>query len=79
MSSLKEMKHLIDVIDKEENADYLEFMIHSSEVMPNGSPYFITHEDIEKEYSTIQSIFDYVKSKGYYGVTLSEYYQLKNH
>ena len=54
-------------------------MIHSSEVMPNGSPYFITHEDIEKEYSTIQSIFDYVKSKGYYGVTLSEYYQLKNH
>lgn len=34
MSSLKEMKHLIDVIDKEENADYLEFMIHSSEVMP---------------------------------------------
>lgn len=79
MSSLKEMKHLIDVIDKDENADYLEFMIHSSEVMPNGSPYFITHEDIEKEYSTIQSIFDYVKSKGYYGVTLSEYYQLKNH
>ena len=78
MSSLREMKYLIDVISKESDVDYLEFMLHSSELMPKGSPYFPNAEDVEREYDTINSIYKYAKDKGYKGVTLAEYYIIKS-
>jgi len=77
MSTLKEMKYLIVEISKEKDVDFVEFMIHSSELMPNGSPYFRTAEDVEREYRMIESVFEYAKSKGFEGITLADYYSIK--
>ena len=77
MSTLEEMKFLIDEIDKEKDVDFVEFMIHSSELMPNGSPYFKTEADIEREYKVIEGVFDYAKSNGFIGITLANYYNTK--
>ena len=74
-SSLNEMKWLIRKSSK--TCDYVEFMIHSSEVMPGGSPYFTTAEDVEKLYTTMDRIFAYAKGQGYEGCTLEEYYNIK--
>lgn len=78
-SSTSIMKKIIDMVDKEGKEDFLEFMIHSSELMPNGSPYFTTEEDIEREYMVMDSVFAYAKSKGYEGCTLEEYYTDRIH
>ena len=76
-SSLEEMKALVNKIDKESCCDYLEFMVHSSELMPGGSPYFLDNKSIEHLYQTMESLFEYVRQKGYQGITLEEYYKLK--
>ena len=75
-SSLREMKWLIRKSLK--TCDYVEFMIHSSEVMPGGSPYFKTPEEVEKLYITMDRIFAYAKDHGYEGCTLEEYYNIKH-
>lgn len=71
--TLDDMKKVVDYCDNI-NTGYLEFMIHSSELMPNGSIYFKTEEDIEKEYRTMRALFEYVKDKGYVGYTLREFF-----
>lgn len=53
--------------------DYAEFMIHSSELMPGGSPYFKDTHSIEKEYKVIKEVFEYAVENGFQGVTMSEY------
>jgi hypothetical protein len=60
--------------------DYLEFMIHSSEFMPAGSPYFPTASSIEKLYDELEILFETVRD-GFVGCTLSEYYNwfVENH
>lgn len=55
------------------SVDYIEFMIHSSELMPNGNPNFRTSKDIENLYSHMEELFNYIKEKGYCGITCSEY------
>ena len=75
LSSLLGMKKVIDIVDKEKDIDFVEFMIHSSELMPNGSPYFTSKNDIEREYENMDLLFAYAKSKGYVGCTLAEYYE----
>ena len=76
LSSMQGMKKVIDIVDKENDIDFVEFMIHSSELMPNGSPYFVSEKSIEQEYATMNSLFDYAKNKGYQGCTLEEYYHI---
>lgn len=71
ISSLKEMKRLVNVVCDEKDSDYIEFMIHSSELMPGGSPYFSSESDIDRLYLTMESLFEYVAEKGYTGNTLS--------
>lgn len=60
------------LISMEQEAEYLMFMIHSSEFMPGGSPKFKTKESIEELYRVITEIFDIV-SKTHEGCTLREY------
>lgn len=72
-STLDEMKWLCRSISKEESTDYVMFMMHSSEMMPGGSPYFTNETGIEKMYKTIGEIYKYAKSLGYEGITLKEY------
>lgn len=74
-SSSRLMKKLIDIVYKDKNIDYVEFMIHSSELMPGGSPYFQDEDSIEEEYKNIENVFEYAKQQGFIGVTLEEYYK----
>ena len=73
LSSVAGMKKTIEIAEKE-NVDFIEFMIHSSEVMPDGSPYFQTEEDIDNAFRDMNELFKYIKEKGYCGYTLKEYY-----
>lgn len=72
--SLQMMKALIDSVSQEHDTNYLEFMIHSSELMPGGSPYFKDKESIERLYTSMEQIFKYAQNMGYRGMTLHEYY-----
>ncbi|CAI1838719.1 Uncharacterised protein [Serratia quinivorans] len=56
--------------------DYVEFMLHSSEFMPGGSPTFKTQQDIEVLYRDLEQLFAWLQQRTI-GMTLAEYYQLK--
>lgn len=73
LSSCDEMKKLMKDVDAEDGNSYLEFMIHSSELMPNGSPYFETEADIEHMYASMECIFKHAKELGYEGITLEKF------
>lgn len=73
LSSLAEMKKLMKDVDAESGNDYLEFMIHSSELMPGGSPYFEDEEAIDRMYYTMAQLFAYARELGYEGETLESY------
>ena len=52
--------------------DYSMFMIHSTELMPGGSPYFRTSEDVEYEFEMIKQLFEEA-AKTHTGITLKDY------
>lgn len=74
-TNLVEMKYIVDYAWKRLN--YVEFMIHSSELMPGGSPTFKSQKEINKMYKDIESLFEYAMEK-YRGITLGEYYRRNN-
>jgi hypothetical protein len=55
------------------NLPMLEFMVHSSELMPGGTPYFKTKEEVERLYFQLEKMFEYFKSQGIEGCALSEF------
>jgi len=56
--------------------DYVEFMLHSSEFMPGGSPTFKNEQDIEVLYRDLEQLFAWLAPRTQ-GMTLAEYYQRK--
>ena len=56
-----------------EGQDYVEFMLHSSEFMPDGSPTFKDERDIERLYEDLEALFSWVGPR-FQGRTLTEYY-----
>lgn len=78
LCSFENMKALVDAVDAESDTDYLEFMVHSSELMPGGSPYTKNEKRSALFNDRVKKIFDYIASLGYEGVTLNEYYSIKN-
>jgi hypothetical protein len=58
-----------------EKSDYIMFMIHSSELMPAGSPNFRNTQDIENMYAQIEEAFQYLADHGVEAATCYEYYQ----
>lgn len=70
----EDLLYLTDVITNDSKSDYLMFMLHSSELMPGGSPNFSTEEAIEKLYEILKKLFEKI-SKSYYGSTFTEYYK----
>ncbi|MBD2809902.1 polysaccharide deacetylase family protein [Xenorhabdus sp. Vera] len=58
-------------------SDYVEFMLHSSEFMPGGSPTFQNEERIEQLYRDLEGLFEFLKPL-VQGMTLAEYYRLKS-
>ena len=57
---------------KSSEDEYIMFMLHSSEMMPGGSPTFPDEQSIEKLYSDIDAIFRYT-SDYCIGKTIGEY------
>jgi hypothetical protein len=53
--------------------DHAELMIHSSELMPGGSPRFPSHRSIAVLYDTLEALFT-LASKRFVGNTLSQYF-----
>ncbi len=76
ISNLNEIKSLIR-LNNERGVEYIEFILHSSELMPGGSPTFNNKGKIEKLYRDLDQIFACVKESGYSGIGLSEYARLK--
>lgn len=74
--SVQLMKMLISRVEKEKKVDYLEFMIHSSELMPGGSPYADSVSDVNKLFSSMEEVFKFIKNRGLIGITLQEYYNI---
>lgn len=72
-NSLFQKKPMLKLIEQESKRNqYLMFMIHSSELMPGGSPNFKDDESIEKLYLIIEVLFEKIKRLGYKGKTLTE-------
>ena len=67
------MIDLCKMVQSERDEDYLELMLHSSELMPNGSPYFKDKDSIDKLYQVLEELFSYVSSVGYEGITMVDY------
>ena len=71
--STEDMFYLTRRILKEKDTPYIEMMIHSSELMPGGSPYFKDAQSIEQLYSQLTFFFDLVTDLGYKGITLEDF------
>jgi hypothetical protein len=56
-----------------EGAAHLEFALHSSELMPGGSPTFRNASDIERLYDRLEILFEYL-STWCRGMTLKEFH-----
>jgi hypothetical protein len=57
------------------NASYIMFMLHSSELMPGGSPSFPDAASIDKLYEDMEFVFRWVYDQGARGATCSQYYE----
>lgn len=71
--NLEQMKSVVEKT-LENGSDYVEFMLHSSELMPAGSPTFTTEQQIEGLYEDLSNLFAWLAEKTE-GKTLSEYHQ----
>lgn len=69
-SNLEEMLYLAETED-----EYIEFMIHSSELMPGGSPTFKTDKSIEKLYKDLEILFNVI-SLTRMGIGLVDYAEI---
>jgi hypothetical protein len=70
--SAEPMKQLTERIIREGRGEYLQFMVHSSELMPGGSIYFKSQEEVEQLYQVMTEYFDYLSQLGYSGAVLSD-------
>ncbi len=61
---------------KKNNLPVIEFMIHSSELMPGGSKYGENPADIEKIYKNLEELFFLVNKHKIKGLTLKEYFKM---
>jgi hypothetical protein len=75
----KNLNKLLYIVKKttQEKKDFVQFMLHSSELMPGGSPYFPRKKDIENLYEHLEILFN-LASGFFKGATLKEYYGYKS-
>ena len=69
--NIKDLLYLVDLIT-ESGDDYLMFMLHSSELMPSGSPSFKNRYDIDCLYDTLDVLFEKIH-RNFNGITLDCY------
>lgn len=73
-----DLKSLIALSDTIFNSrsDYLMFMLHSSELMPGGSPSFTSEREVDLLYECLEKLFYHI-SQNFEGVTLKDYHDEK--
>lgn len=71
--NLSDLLHIVRQANRDKRS-YIEVMLHSSELMPRGSPTFTKDKDIEALYDDLDILFGVVHDK-FIGATLTEYYQ----
>lgn len=71
-NNLNEMKYVLDHAMREDN-EYVEFMIHSSELMPGGGPHNDTAEQIEELFRIMDQLFAYAHELGFRGYTFKQW------
>lgn len=69
--NLKDLFHVLDEALRH-GRDYVQFMLHSSELMPGGSPSFDTADKIETLYAHLDQLFSRAR-RNFDGATLGEY------
>lgn len=74
--NLRQMLWIVDKVSRSPRIDYLEFMIHSSELSPKVNPTFKSVESIERLYEDLEILFEEI-SKKYTGIGMSEYVKAK--
>jgi hypothetical protein len=72
-NNLQDMLALIKVIQASDT-NYLMFMLHSSELMPGGSPAFKTAKSIECLYRDLEIIFNKI-AENFKCITINDYYE----
>jgi hypothetical protein len=70
--NLNRMTRLVDEVTAEDGNSYLEFMLHSSELMPGGHPRLRNDRDVDRMYRCIEGLFSYIQG-AVRGCTLSDY------
>ena len=70
----RNIRQLLNILRRvlAEGRTYAEFMLHSSEFMPGGSPIFRTATHVEKLYSDLRRLFS-IAAQHFEGATLQEY------
>ncbi len=68
LGNLNQIKYALKVADQNDE-EYVEFMIHSSELMPGGGPNHDSENEIEILFENIEKFFEYAKGMGYTGYT----------
>lgn len=73
----RNLRHMLTLVRvaTEQRRDHLEFMLHSSELMPGGSPTFRTKASIERLYADLERLFAAATAAGFRGQTLAEYHE----
>lgn len=71
VNSLDQMK-LVLAEARSTGRDYVEFMIHSSEFMPGGSPYYPTEQAVDALFDDLEGLFADARN-GFVGMTLNQF------
>lgn len=69
------LRDLLWAVDRvlAERRPYAQLMLHSSELMPGGSPTFPAEADVERLYSHLERLFELTTKRGLTGCTLGGY------
>lgn len=71
----RNLRNMLRILDRAiaDGNPYVEFMLHSSELMPGGSPTFHRAEQVEKLYSDLDALFTYAVGLGFSGEGMGTY------
>jgi len=71
------LRSMIAILDQATHESWacVEFMLHSSELMPGGNANFPDNRAIEQLYDNIESLFTYANEHGFIGMTLEHFHR----
>jgi coenzyme F420-reducing hydrogenase alpha subunit len=74
MPNGRNIKTMLQIVEmaRAQQRPYIEMAIHSSELMPGGSPTFVTEASVEKLYADLEAVIS-AATTTFTGSTLSAY------